>query len=116
MSESDPCARTIVWSGETYILNLSHKWVRRVLGYRGINGRPPAAVLLGFETGAYTVDDVERILELGLIGSGMDERDADKLLDQHVRGKPIAANAVIAFEVLAALFVGKVQTNVDASA
>ncbi|WP_234680792.1 GTA-gp10 family protein [Bradyrhizobium monzae] len=107
MSEIDPCARTITWGEETYGLNLNHPWVRRVLSYRGINSKPAASLLLGFETGAYSIDDIERILELGLVGSGMPERDADKLLDQHVRGKPVAANAAAAADLLMALYVGK---------
>lgn len=107
MSEQpDPCARTIEWDGQTYNLNLNHPWVRRVLSYRGINGKPPAALLLGFESGSYTVDDVERVLELGLIGAGMDEREAEKLIAAHVRGKPIATNAGVAAGVLVGLFMG----------
>ncbi|MET4217855.1 hypothetical protein ABIB00_003067 [Bradyrhizobium sp. LB14.3] len=107
MSEVDPCARTITWGERTYNLNLNHPWVRRVLSYRGINGKPAASLLLGFETGAYSIDDIERLLELGLIGTGVPERDADKLLDQHVRGGPIAANAAAAAGLLMALYVGK---------
>ncbi len=104
---TDPCARTTEWDGQTFDLNLNHPWVRRVLSYRGIGGRPPAAVLLGFETGAYTLDDVERILELGLIGAGMVEREADQVLAAHVRTKPIGGNAGTAAALLAALYIGK---------
>jgi hypothetical protein len=107
VTEIDPCARTITWGEQTHSLNLNHPWVRRVLSYRGINGKPAASLLLGFETGAYSIEDIERLLELGLIGSGMPERDADKLLDQHVRGKPVAANAAVAADLLMALYVGK---------
>jgi hypothetical protein len=107
VTEIDPCARSITWGDQSYNLNLNHKWVRRVLSYRGINGKPPAALLLGFETGAYTVDDVERVLELGLIGAGLDEREADKLIDAHVRTKPIGENAGTAAALLAALYIGK---------
>lgn len=114
MSEVDPCARTITWGDQTYDLNLNHPWVRRVLSYRGINGKPPGAVLLGFETGAYTLDDVDRILELGLIGASHDEREADKLLDQHVRRSPVAENAGAAAALLAALYVGKPNDHASA--
>jgi len=110
----DPCARTIEFSGQSYNLNLNHPWVRRVLSYRGINSKPPAAVLLGFETGAYTIEDVERVLELGLIGAGMDEREADRLLDDHVRRKPIAENAGTAAALLAALYIGKPNDHASA--
>lgn len=107
MSEvTDPCARAVEWGGQTYSLNLNHRWVKRVLDYRGINGKPAAMVMAGFGTGAYLFDDVERILELGLIGGGTGEREANALLDTHVRGKPIDVNAGHAANVLAGLFMG----------
>jgi hypothetical protein len=111
---TDPCARSVTWGDETYSLNLNHPWVRNVLSLRGINCKPPAALALGFETGAYTIEDVETILELGLIGAGMSERDADKLLDQHVRNQPIAENAGTAAALLVALYVGKPNDNASA--
>ena len=114
MSETDPCARTVTWGDQSYPLNLNHRWVRNVLSFRGINGKPPAALLLAFETGAYAIEDVETILELGLIGAGMSERDADKILDQHVRNQPIAENAGAAAGLLAALYVGKPNDNASA--
>lgn len=103
---TDPCVRSVTWGGETYSVNLNNSWVRRVLNFRGINGKPPAVLMFGFETGAYSIEDVETILELGLIGAGMSERDADQLLDAHVRDKPIVENARSAAELLSALFVG----------
>jgi hypothetical protein len=106
---TDPCARTVTWGEQTYTLNLNHPWVHRVLSYRGINGRSAPAVLLGFEAGAYSIDDVERILELGLIGAGLDEGEADKLLAAHVRGKPVAANAGIAAAALVGLLMGEIK-------
>jgi tail tube GTA-gp10-like protein len=109
LSEADPCARSIEWAGATHSLNLNHPWVRRVLSIRGIpgpNGSSLAACLSRFEAGNYSTDDVERVLELGLIGGGMSERDADKLLDAHVRGKPIATNAGAAASALIGLFMG----------
>lgn len=110
MTEVDPCARAITWGEQTYDLNLNHPWVRRVLSYRGIpgpNGNSPAACLARFEAGNYSTDDIERVLELGLIGAGMPEVHADKLLDQHVRGKPIASNAGAAAALLIGFYVGK---------
>jgi hypothetical protein len=102
MSEADPCAREIVWGEQTYTLNLNHPWVRKVLSLRGI------------KTGNYSIEDVERVLELGLIAS-MPEREADKLLDAHVRNQPIAPNATIAADLLLALYTGK-PANANASA
>lgn len=104
---TDPCARSITWGDQTYPVTLNNKWVRDVLSFRGINGKQPTACLAGFEIGAYSIDDVDRILELGLIGAGMAERDVDRLLEANVRSKPVGDNARAAADVLAALFVGK---------
>jgi hypothetical protein len=106
---TDDCARTLKWGETEYSLTLNHPWVRNVLSHRGIpgdNGASLAAVMSRFETGSYSLDDVERVLELGLIGAGMSERDADALLNQHVRTKPIADNAGVAAGLLVALFMG----------
>jgi hypothetical protein len=105
----DKCARAITWAGGTHTFNLNHPWVRNVLSFRGIsgpNGDTPAACLSRFDQGNFSIDDVERVIELGLIGGGMAERDVETLLDANVRGKPLAPNILIATEVLAALFVG----------
>lgn len=105
----DKCARVITWAGGTHTFNLNHAWVRNVLSFRGIpgaNGSTPAACLARFDAGNFSIDDVERVLELGLIGGGMSERDVEALLDAHVRSKPLAPNVMVAVEVLAALFVG----------
>jgi hypothetical protein len=106
---TDPCARSVTWGADTYPLTLNNPWVRNVLSFCGINGKQPATCLAGFEIGAYSIDDVERILELGLIGAGVADQDRDKLLDQHVRTKPIGENARAAADALAALYVGAPQ-------
>jgi hypothetical protein len=118
MNNANECAREVTWGDQTHPLNLNHPWVRNVINYRGLpgpNGNTPAACLARFETGSYSIDDVERVLELGLIGAGMDERNAEKLLDAHVRGKPISGNAGVAAGLLVALFLGK-PASADASA
>jgi hypothetical protein len=105
----DKCARDITWAGGSHTFNLNHPWVRNVLSFRGLpgpNGDTPAACLSRFDAGTYSIDDVERVLKLGLIGGGMTKREADAVLTAHVRGKPLAPNVMIALEVLAALFVG----------
>jgi hypothetical protein len=77
-----------------------------VLSWRGINGSSPTAVLSRFENGDYIPSDVERVVELSLLGGGVSERDVEALLDAHVRNQPLGPNMIIAKMVLAALFVG----------
>lgn len=106
---TDECARTITWGGTAYTLTLNNLWVSRVLNYRGIpgaNGSSLAAVMNRFETGSYSIEDVERVLELGLIGGGMSEQEADALLNQHVRSKALVDNAGIAAGLVVARFLG----------
>lgn len=102
----DKCARAITWAGGTHTFTLADRWVQRVISWRGINGYSPAACLARFGAGSYTADDVESVIELGLLGGGVPERDVGALLDAHVRGKPLGPNVIIASGVLAALLVG----------
>jgi hypothetical protein len=44
----------------------------------------------------------KNFIALGLIGSGIAEDEAFALVDEHVVGKPLAANALIASETIAA--------------
>jgi|GEM_PF-4036667 len=104
------CARTLEWAGGQHTLNLDQPWVRSIISHRGFpgeNGNSPAACLRRFQDGLYTEEDVARVLELGLIGGGKTRSEASALIDKHVRTGPLAAHAVVAFEVLAALFVGQ---------
>lgn len=120
------CGRRIKWAGGEHEFDLGNERVLAMLradgmvpaptafllrGYVGkaiLDGQfggTPAACLKRFDQGVYSVSDVERIIELGLYGGGLTASDAVDLVDAHVRGKPLAENAVIAYEVLAALFV-----------
>jgi hypothetical protein len=114
MTETSKCARAVTWAGGTHTFDLSHPWVWSVLSIRGLpgpNGATPVACLARFDSGAYSLDDVERVLELGLIGGGACRQDANKLLNDYVRGKPVLPNALLAMQVLSALFVGDAQVG-----
>src|SRR6266436_3364008 len=108
MTETSKCARVVTWAGGTHTFDLSHPWVWDVLSIRGLpgpNGATPVACLARFDSGTYSLDDVERVLELGLIGGGASRQEANTILTEHVRGKPILPNALLAMQVLSALFV-----------
>jgi hypothetical protein len=105
------CAREIEWAGGKHVFNLADKRVMQVIDLIGLsdgpNGDTPAAVLKRFEESSYSIKDVEGVIHFGLVGGGMSPHDADRLLDQHVRGKPLASSAMTAFAVLMALFLGE---------
>lgn len=112
MTES---ARTINWSGGSHTFDLADKRAAirlQVIGLPGQYGNTAAAAFRRFEEGAYSVHDVERLIEWGLIGSGMPSPDAKQIIEQHVSGKPLAPNAMLAMNILTALFVG--AENADA--
>jgi hypothetical protein len=114
MPEISQSARVVTWAGGTHTFDLSHPWVWQVLSIRGLpgpNGSTPVACLARFDGGTYSTDDVERIIELGLIGGGASRLEADTLLSSYVRGKPILPNALLAMQVLTALFVGNSEVE-----
>lgn len=102
--------RIVEWNAVKYRFDLGHPWVRRQIAFRGFpgeNGSSPAACLARFESQAYTEQDVVEIIRLGLIGGGsLHEVEINRLISTHVLGKPLAPLAIMAFEILAALFVG----------
>lgn len=135
MRNLSECGRRLKWAGGENDFDLGDRRVFKVLagalgsvpivfmqrGYpmfggvlQGQYGDTPAACLKRFDQSVYSLTDVERVIELGLWGGGMQPADVVSLSDRFVRGKPLAANASLAFEVLAALFV-KVGENGRAS-
>jgi hypothetical protein len=69
----------------------------------GQYGDTPAACHRRFVEKVYSALDVENVIALGLIGGGVPEDKAFMLVDEHVAGKPLEANALIASEIIAAL-------------
>ncbi|SFN02463.1 Phage tail tube protein, GTA-gp10 [Bradyrhizobium sp. Rc3b] len=127
-STINPCARQIKFAGEVRTFNLNDSTVlatiaggqdlrnlqllmkfggRRPLG--GQFGDTPAACLRRFLEQVYSVSDIENVIALGLIGGGMAADEAFQLVKEQVTGKPLAGNALIASEVISALFVGAAE-------
>jgi hypothetical protein len=128
-SMSNPCARQIKFAGKVRTFNLNDATVLGLMAadmaamssgasaatlrrfaleppLAGANGPTPAACMARFINSAYSIRDIENVIGLGLIGAGVPENEAWDLVDQHVTGQPLAANALIASEVISALFVG----------
>lgn len=103
---TDTTGREITWAGGTHMFDLGHPWVRRVISWRGINGHAPHALLTRFGAEIYSSEEVERVIELGMVGGGTSEREVDALLDAHVRGKALATNVALATAILTAFVVG----------
>lgn len=124
------CAREIEWAGGRHVFNLNSPNVLDVLAgnrssmktrvrselvpllpLQGQYGDTPAAAFKRFGDDVYSTDDIERVMLYGLWGGGMPFAAAYELVATHVRGQPLAANAVIAFNVIAALFLGANDGN-----
>lgn len=108
MSDS---AREITWAGGAHTFDLNSPRVSWMLkahhrAFPGQYGDTPAACLRRFDEQVYSPDDVAAVLRIGLIGGGLKEAEAEALIATHVSNQPLAPNAAVAFEVLAALFVG----------
>jgi hypothetical protein len=76
-----------------------------IRGLPGDYGSTPAACFKRFNEGIWSTDDVERVIELGLIGGGLSDTEANDLVDQHVRSKPVLESSALAMTVLSTLFV-----------
>lgn len=99
----------ITWTGGTHNFDLLAPRVRWMLQaaqnpFPGQFGSTPAAALRRFDESVNSPDDVENVFRIALIGGGMSSEDADKLIAEHVHGKPMGPNTVTAFAVLGAFF------------
>ena len=126
-NNTNRCARQISFAGKVRTFNLNDpkvlamiaggaklKQVSRMITIArlgigraplaGQYGDTPAACHKRFLEKTYSATDVENVITLGLIGGGMAEDEAFALVDEHVVGKPLEANALIASETIAALF------------
>ncbi|ACI93251.1 conserved hypothetical protein [Afipia carboxidovorans OM5] len=122
---TNECARQIQFAGELRTFNLNSADVlstiagshdlRNLSLLMKFQGRPPlegqygptpAACLKRFINSEYSIADIENVIALGLIGGGTSVDEAFRLVAEHVTSKPLAANALIASEVISALFVG----------
>ncbi|KYK45160.1 hypothetical protein A1D31_11045 [Bradyrhizobium liaoningense] len=127
-STTNPCAREIKFAGEVRTFSLNDPTVLTTIagghdmrnlqllmkfsGQRPLAGQygdTLAACLKRFLEQVYSVSDIENVIALGLIGGGMAADEAFRLVKEHVTGKPLAANALIASEVISALFVGAAE-------
>jgi hypothetical protein len=106
-SETTSAPKPMIWAGGEHVFNLNHPWVRNVLSVRGLPGdygSTPSACYRRFTESIWSEADVERVIELGLIGGGLSRAEAENLVDRFVRSRPVLENSATAFSVLATLF------------
>lgn len=82
--------------------------------FPGQHGDSIAAALKRFEEQVYSPADIENVFRVGLLGGGMADGDVHTLIATHVRGQPLEANAVIAFNLVVAVFVGDTDASTSA--
>ncbi|QDM17669.1 gene transfer agent family protein [Tardiphaga sp. vice278] len=107
MTDTNTTPKPMIWAGGEHAFTLNHPWVRNSLNLRGLAGdygSTPAACFKRFEQGIFSSADVERVILLGLIGSGLSSNEAEALVDKFVRTRPVLDNSATAFSVLATLF------------
>lgn len=74
-------------------------------------GHGIGALFRRFQQSDYSFDDVTEIIRLGLIGGGMDPKDADRLVSTYAIGRPISELFKVADGVITALFFGSEAIN-----
>jgi hypothetical protein len=106
-------AREVTWAGGTHVFDLNSKRVAWMLNseFPGQYGNTVAAALKRFDEQVYSPADVESVFRVGLLGGGMSEPDVDALIASHVHGQPLQSLAVIAFNLVVAVFTGEVDAS-----
>ncbi|MDB5630432.1 MAG: hypothetical protein JWQ51_2772 [Tardiphaga sp.] len=132
MTELTECGRWLKWPGGEHNFDLGSSRAIQILNGQMFGGMPiafmtlgdgflagqfgstPAACLKRFQQEVYSIRDVEHVLQCGLYGAGMAADDAVAVVKRAMVGKPLGPNAAIAYEVLAALFIGAVDASASA--
>lgn len=118
--EADECAREIEWKGGKHRMTLNHPTVlASIEGDRPLRfgfsvtggiqrGSPGELVrrLVRFQNSEYSLFDIEDTIWHGLVYE-LGRKGADEMIENHVRGNPIEPNAILAFNLLVALFRGE---------
>lgn len=115
---ADKSVKTIKWAGGEHAFTLNHPWVKAYLTYRGLpgdHGSTAAACFQRLSEDKYSSDDVERVFFLGLVGSGMTIGEAEAVVEQEVRPRPLLQTAPTAMAILFTLF-GDLTDDVEAAA
>lgn len=99
--------RTVLtWAGGEHSFALTIGGLRAV---QDATDRGPMEVWSALKTGVWRVDDVLAVLRHGLIGGGMDEAQAQKLVNRMATSEPLAKLVPTAALVIASALVGPVD-------
>lgn len=110
--------KPIKWAGGEHAMTLNHPWVRNVLsvcGLPGDYGNTPAACFKRFSSDLYSIEDIERIFYLGLIGGGMTIRDAQAVVEKEISTRPLLETGPVAMAVLSTLFADLTDVETEAA-
>ena len=104
------CAREITWAGGSQTFDLGSRRVSWMLRqerhpFPGQFGDTPAACLRRFEEGVQSPDDIERVIEIALLGGGLSQAEVHAIIAEHVHGQPQAPLSLLAHQCLIALFI-----------
>lgn len=94
---------TLDWADGTYQFRLA--WGQLVELQEKVDAGP-FVILQRLNSGGWRVQDISQVIRLGLVGGGMKQADALKLVRLHVEAFPPAENLMVAQAVLAAGLMG----------
>lgn len=100
----DGSGRTALdWGDGEYTFRLPMKQLRELQDKTGLG---PEALYNRIATGAWRVEDIRETIRLGLIGGGMDEVKAVKLVRQYIDDAPLLKHKPTAIAIILAALLG----------
>ncbi|MDX0310561.1 gene transfer agent family protein [Sinorhizobium meliloti] len=107
MSRDGSC--TVPFNGQKTFFKLA--W-RELMKIQEACDAGPYVVLDRLVSGRWRLQDISEVIKWGLIGGGMPQADALKLVENEVEGRPPVENLAIAQQVLGAGVVGAPEEEV----
>jgi hypothetical protein len=94
----------LIWAGG------EHDFALRIEQLRALQTRcdaGPGFILNRLASGQWRIDDPIEVIRLGLMGGGIERKEADRLVKLHVEEKPLTASVILAYGILSASLNGE---------